>query len=314
MWNSLLPFLLMAPGLFLLCKGADWLVSGASGLGIHWGLSPLVVGLVIVGFGTSSPELAVSIGAVFSDKSGLATGNVLGSNIFNIALIGGLCAVIVPLKVGIQIIRLDAPLLIGASLLTMVLLFDGALTRVEGVILFSGLLLWTGWIFFASRKETIASSDGIEVESADSVKKLAGLVLLGLFLLVLGSHLLVDGASRFARELGVSEMVIGFTVVAAGTSLPELASSLVAARRNQCDLALGNIIGSNLFNLLGILGLTALIQPFAGVTVRPTEWVFFIGTAVLVLPLMWTGFVVRRWEGAVLLSSFLAYLYFIWPH
>jgi cation:H+ antiporter len=261
--------LLIAGGLTILVIGAEVLVRGASRLAAALGISPLVIGLTIVAFGTSSPELAVSLQSALNGQPDLAVGNVVGSNILNVLLILGLSALITPLIVAQQLVRLDVPIMIGASLLVWVLALNGAISQVEGASLFILMLAYIGFLLWQSRREHNAA---VEAEYAQeytshepkSMRRnlINGvLVVVGLALLVLGSRLFVQGASDLARTFGLSELVIGLTIVALGTSLPEVAASLMAAFKGERDIAVGNVVGSNIFNLLTVLALTALIAP-----------------------------------------------------
>ena len=317
----LLPGLMIAGGLVVLVLGAEVLVRGAAALAAALRISSLVIGLTVVAFGTSAPELAVSVLSAMSGKSDLAVGNVVGSNIFNVLVILGLSAVVTPLVVAAQIVRLDVPLVVGASVLLLVLGWDGRLGQLEGGLLFAGLLAYVAWSIVQSRRE----SAPIEAEFADlvppatratpwGVARDIGYVGLGLVLLVLGSHGLVGGAVEIAGLLGISELLVGLTIVAGGTSLPELATSVVAALKGERDIAVGNVVGSNLFNLLGVLGLTALVTP-AGVPVPATALALdipvMIVVAVACLPVFFTGHRIVRWEGALFLAYYAAYIAYL---
>ncbi len=305
-------------GLILLILGAEMLVRGASRLAAAIGISPLVIGLTVVAFGTSSPELAVSLVSAWSGQADIAVGNVVGSNIFNILVIVGLAALLVPLSVAQQLVRLDVPLLIGVSLLAFLFGRDGSIGRGEGIILFGILIAYLVFLIRMSRREAVVIQAEYAQEFGDGrfrgplqyVSYLV-LVVLGLILLVVGSRWLVAGAVALARLLGVSELVIGLTLIAGGTSLPEVATSVIAALRKERDIAVGNAVGSNLFNLLGVLGLTALMAP-QGVAVSQAALVFdlpvMIAVAVATLPIFFTGYCIARWEGALFLAYYGAYL------
>ncbi|MDA0824547.1 MAG: calcium/sodium antiporter, partial [Proteobacteria bacterium] len=261
-------FFYLAAGLILLVGGAEVLVRGASKLAAQFGIPPLIIGLTVVAFGTSTPETAVSVQAAMNGSGDLAIGNVVGSNIANVLLILGLTALIAPLIVSRQLIRLDVPIMIGASLLTLALAWDGQLDRSDGAILFACILAYTAFLITSGRREQAVKDDEFikEFGLQAAPKPYAwginlSLIIAGLFLLVSGSNLLVEGAVSLARALGLSELVIGLTVVAIGTSLPELATSVTAAFRGERDIAVGNIVGSNIFNLLCVLGLSALVSP-----------------------------------------------------
>lgn len=304
-------------GLALLIVGAEWLVRGASRLAAKIGISPLVVGLTVVAFGTSSPELAINIQAALAGQAEIAVGNVVGSNIFNILVIVGLSAVITPLVVHQQLIRLDVPLMIGLSLLTYLFALDGLLSTLEGFFLFGGLAAYIIFLIRQSRRE----SAEIEQEYVQEYSKPSevgwrpwavniGLALVGLGLLVLGARWLVESAVSVARWLGLSELVIGLTIVAAGTSLPEVATSVAAAVKGERDIAVGNAVGSSIFNLLSVLGLSSIIVP-GGIPVSEAALGFdmpiMIIISVAALPLFFTGNRIDRWEGWVFLATYVAY-------
>lgn len=308
--------LLFVAGGVLLIGGAELLVRGASRVAIAAGISPLVVGLTVVAFGTSAPELAVTVGSAYAGEADVALGNVLGSNIFNVLFILGVSALISPLVVAQQLIRLDVPLMIGVSVLALLLGLDGLIGRLDGALLFSGIIIYTVFLIRQSRRETAtvqAEYDevfGGEERREGSPLVNVGLIAAGLALLVLGSRWLVDAAITTATTLGVSELVIGLTIVAAGTSLPEVATSVLASIRGERDIAVGNVVGSNIFNLLAVLGLGSLIAP-AGVTVPPGALTFdipvMIAVAIATLPIFFTGYEIARWEGMVFLGYYIAY-------
>lgn len=313
-----LAVVLFIVGLGLLVAGAEALVRGTSAIAARAGISPLVIGLTVVAFGTSAPEMAVSVSAAYGGQAGadLALGNVVGSNICNVLLILGICAVITPLAVAQQLVRFDVPLLIGVSLLVLLLSLDGDLGRGSGALLFAGVIGYTAFAVRKGRREGTA----VEPEYAGKPQRRlalvinAGLVVLGLALLVLGARWLVDGAIRLARLLGIGELVIGLTVVAVGTSLPEVATSIVASLRGERDIAVGNVIGSCLFNLLAVLGLAALVAP-GPLTVQTSMLHFdlpvMVATAVACLPIFFTGYSISRWEGLLFLGYYIAYTAFL---
>jgi cation:H+ antiporter len=309
--------LLFAGGIVLLVIGAEALVRGATQAAERLGISPLVVGLTVVAFGTSAPELAVSLDAVWSGEAALATGNAVGSNIFNVLGILGAAALITPLSVSTGLIRRDVPLLVLLSAAVWLLAADGAIGRVDGALLVTGLVVYTATLIRASRAQSRVSSDAAGQPSAQAAGRVPAhwarstlLVAGGLGLLVLGSRLLVGAASAFASALGVSDLVIGLTVVAMGTSLPELVTSVVAALRGERDVAVGNVVGSNLFNLMGVLGLSAVAAP-TGLGVSDALLGFDIPLMGLValacLPIFFTGGRIARVEGLVLLIGYAAY-------
>jgi cation:H+ antiporter len=310
---------LFIAGLVALVGGAELLVRGASRIASALGISPLVVGLTVVAFGTSSPELAVSVGAAFNGQADIAVGNVVGSNIFNVLFILGLSALIAPLVVAQQLIRLDVPLMIGCSLLLLVFALDGTVGRAEGALLFAGIVAYTGFLVWQSRRETDPAvvAEYAEAYPASAARRWlldGGLIVIGLGLLVVGADWLVGAAVTFARQLGVSELVIGLTVVAAGTSLPEVAASVVAALKGERDIAVGNVVGSSIYNVLAVLGATALVSP-AGLAVAPSVLSFdlpvMIAVSVACLPIFFTGHRVDRWEGVVFLGYYACYTAFV---
>ena len=309
--------LYLIAGIALLSLGADRLVRGGSSIALRLGLTPLVIGLTIVAFGTSMPELVVSSQAALDGHGEIALGNVIGSNIFNIAVILGLTALIRPLKVNLQVLRLDMPAMIFASLLFVFFFRDHSITRGEGLILFLGILGYTAFTLYLARRETKKGSETVFQEGVPRKGKNVALDLLwiamGFSLLLLGSHLFVQGSIDIARMWGVSEAIIGLTIVALGTSLPELATSLAATLHKEVDIAIGNIVGSNLFNLLCILGIASLLMPVEGPAISAVDIGMMLGTAVLLVSFMWTGFVVSRWEGLVLLCGYGGYLFYLWP-
>lgn len=308
-------FVLIIAGLVLLIGGAEILVKGASRLAGAMGISSLVIGLTVVAFGTSAPELAVSMAAGLNGQADIALGNVLGSNIFNVLFILGLSALIIPLRVDTQLVRLDMPIMIGAALLGWWFAADGVLVLFEGVILCSGIIAYTAFLYFKSKADRLLL-DGERTKAVPmrhvGAKALAtsfGYVVIGLVLLVYGSRLLVDGAVDLARSLGVDELIISLTIVAAGTSMPEVFTSVVAALRGQRDIAVGNVVGSNIFNILMVLGATTIVSGSVGVS--PQVQHFDLPVMVLVmlvcLPIFFTRGEISRWEGGLLFFYYLAY-------
>jgi cation:H+ antiporter len=312
-------FLLL--GLALLVAGAELLVRGASRLALRFGISPLVIGLTVVAFGTSAPELAVSVQSGLAGQSGIAVGNIVGSNIFNVLMVLGLSALITPLVVSQQLVRLDVPLMIGASMLLWIMALDGRIGLFDGLLLTSGIMAYTVFAIQQSRKESAPVQAEYAQELGEGENTWVGrlpvqitLIIGGLALLVLGAHWLVDSAVAIARTLGVSEVIIGLTIVAAGTSLPELATSVVAAMRGEREIAVGNVIGSCLFNLLSIAGIAALVTP-GGLEVATSLLRFDIPVMVVValacLPIFAAGHLIARWEGALFLGYYLAYVLYL---
>lgn len=307
---SNLTLFLFALGLVLLVAGAELLVRGASRLAASLGIAPLVIGLTIVAFGTSAPEMAVSLQSALAGQGDIAFGNVIGSNIFNVLFILGLSALIAPLVVHVHLVRVDVPVMIGLSLLCLALSLDLRITRLEGLLLFAGIVAYTFWLFRASRKEPDAATAAPVYPAGGSRFADAGRIVVGLALLVLGSRWLVAGAVAIAQSFGMSELVIGLTVVAAGTSLPEVATSVLASVKGERDIAVGNVVGSNIFNILAVLGATALVAP-AGVPVataaRDFDAPVMVVVAVACLPIFFTGYVISRWEGFIFLGYYAAY-------
>lgn len=307
----MLSLLFLLLGLGLLYFGAQVLIKGGAALAFRFGLSALVVGLTVIAYGTSSPELVVSLQAAFSGNSAIAVGNVIGSNICNIALILGLCSLVQPLTASAQVIRREVPIMIGVSLLLVGVIWDGVIGRIDGALLLSGLIAYTWLTVRAARaaKEGLAEREYDEDfhVGAPGAGRSVALVGLGLAVLIGGSHLFVTGAVEIARHWGISDVVIGLTVVAVGTSLPELATSLVAALRGHSDVAIGNVVGSNIFNVLGILGVVALVHPIDAAGLSRIDLGMMIATAVALLPVARSGGRVNRVEGAILLGVYVAY-------
>lgn len=306
-------------GLGLLVLGAELLVRGATRLALTFGISPLVVGLTVVAYGTGSPEVAVSMQSGFSGQSDIAVGNVIGSNMFNVLFILGVSALITPLLVNRQLIRQEIPIMVGTSLLFAGLALDGRLSRLDGMILIALLAIYTAFLIVQSRRLGSTGDELADLESGGSgwdtkLPVQIALIAAGLALLVWGAKLLVGAAVVFATYLGVSEIIIGLTIVAAGTSLPEVATSVLAALRGERDIAVGNVVGSNIFNILGVLGLTAAIAP-GGLSVAPAIIAFdipaMIAVAIACLPIFFTGNLIARWEGAVFLGLYIAYTVYL---
>ncbi|WP_127806459.1 calcium/sodium antiporter [Hydrogenophaga sp. NH-16] len=310
-------------GLVALIAGAELLVRGSSKLALSFGISPLVVGLTIVAFGTSAPEVAVSVGAVLDGRTDLAIGNVVGSNIFNVLFILGLSAVITPLVVNIQLIRQEVPIMLGISLLLLVLALDRSLGLWDAVMLCTLMVAYTVFLVVQSRRETQAAVDeyAAEVQPAapgswDSrLPVQLALMAAGLGLLVVGSQWLVDAAVVFAQSLGVSDVVIGLTIVAAGTSMPEVATSVMAAVKGERDIAVGNVVGSNIFNILGCLGIAGVAAGATGLAVPESVmnfdiWVM-LAVALACVPVFMTGREIARWEGGVFLLYYVAYVAYL---
>lgn len=308
-------------GLFVLIIGAEILVRGATRLAARLGVSPLIIGLTVVAFGTSSPELAVSIKAALSGQTQVALGNVVGSNIFNVLFILGLSALITPLVVAQQLIKLDVPIMIGLSLLLLVLGWDLRISRLDGLLLFSGLVVYIWFSVRHSRKETQIIKQQYASEFAMPVSgpgsnwlTQSAMIIAGLILLMTGSAWLVESATAIAKYLGVSDLIIGLTIIAAGTSLPEVVTSVIASIRGERDIAVGNIIGSNLFNIMAVLGLSSA-SATDGIAIPASAIRFdipvMIAVAFACFPIFFSGGRISRWEGGLLLAYYFAYTLYL---
>lgn len=306
----LLDSISLAGGLALLVGAASLLVRGAAALALRMGLSPLVVGLTVVAFGTSAPELVVSVQAALAGAGGIAVGNVVGSNIANVGLILGISALVRPIASDPSVLRRDLPVMIGATLLASALLLDQELARIEGSLLVLGLVVYLAWSLHEARRQR-GAADLSEVPTDLSTGRAALYVALGLGGLVLGSDLFVDGAVGLAEAANVSNAVIGLTVVALGTSLPELATSIVAALRGESEIAVGNVIGSNLFNVLGILGVGALAAPLSAPGLQITDLGVMIALALVLAPMMRSAQRLVRMEAGVLVLGYVGYVAYL---
>lgn len=304
-------------GLVLLAAGAEALVRGSASLARRLRLTPLVIGLTVVAFGTSAPEMLVSVVGAWQGRGDIALGNVVGSNIFNVGLILGLTALIAPIRIRLSLLRIDAPVMVAVTIGAVGLAIGGTVPRWGGGLL---LVLLVGFTLFSiamARREVDA---GVNEEFETGVP--SGLrspllevtmIVVGLVLLVVGSRLLVTASTAIAQHLGVGDAVIGLTIVAAGTSMPELATSLAAALRGQPDIAVGNVIGSNLFNILGILGASAVFRPLVAPGIQQIDLWVMLAFAIGLLPLLWSGRTLQRWEGLLLLAGYGAFLWLRWP-
>ncbi len=312
-------FLTLLVGLTILTVGAEFLVRGASRLAALAGVSSLVIGLTVVAYGTSAPELAVSMKSALAGQSDIALGNVIGSNVFNVLFILGICAMIFPLRVDSQLVRMDVPIMIGVSILGFVLCLDGNIGRLDGLILASGAIGYTAFTVIKSRRETKAIKAEFDQEYAvvqeHSPKTVAWnflLLLIGLVLLVSGARMFVNSAITIAEAMGVSQLVIGLTIVAAGTSLPEVATSVVATIRGERDIAIGNVVGSNIFNILSVLGFTAIVSPInVQASAIQLDLPVMMGVAIICLPIFFTGLLILRWEGAVFFGLYILYTVYL---
>lgn len=313
-----LNLILLAAGLLGLFIGGEWLIKGASRLARSFGVSGLIVGLTVVSFGTSLPELIVSLNAALRGSSDIAIGNVVGSNIANIGLILGVTGLIYPIAVRRSLMRRDIPIMLGVMFISYLMILDGMISRVDGALLFLGLLSFMGLMIVIAWRQnhqplTAAQKAEIEAEEGPAIQisqrgREALRLGVGLVVLVVGARLTVDNAIDIARIVGVSELVIGITLVALGTSLPELAASGVAAMRQQSDIAIGNVIGSNIFNVLSILGITALVKPIA---VNPRiidfDGLVMLGFALMLIPFIWNRHI-NRTEAGILLFAYVAFM------
>lgn len=314
---SIITFALLVGGLVLLVIGAELLVSGASKVAAILGISPLIIGLTVVAYGTSAPEMSVSVMSGFAGRADIAVGNVVGSNILNTLLILGLSSLVAPLIVAKQIIRSDVPIVIGVSVLLYVFALDGTISKVDGVILFTGAIVYTLSLLYQSRRQVSQENDEFEQEygfdgDRSSLTWLKNIIFIvvGSGMLVLGSDWLVDSATAIARSFGVSDLLIGLTIVSFGTSLPELATSIMASIRGERDIAVGNVLGSNIFNILAVLGVAGILAP-QGVAVSEAAIEFNIPIAIAVafacLPIFASGNRIDRWEGLLFTFYYLAY-------
>ena len=313
----LMMIIFLVVGMVFLYFGAELLVKGSANLALRCGVSALVAGLTIVALGTSAPELVVSIKAGLDGLGDIAVGNVVGSNIFNIAVILGISAIVRPMKVHLNVLRVDTPVMLAASVLLLAVLYDQKVSRVEGLVLFIGIIAYIVFTIISARRAGETKVD-FPVEQIIPEKKVSAVldiifVVGGLGLLIVGSRFFIDGAVDLARFIGVSEAVIGLTIVAVGTSLPELATSVIAALKKEEDIAIGNIIGSNIFNILAILGTSSLVNPLSAAGVSQISLYFMLGTTVLLIPFMRTGFVLNRIEGLLLILIYGGYMYYLWP-
>ena len=311
----MLNVLLLLLGVVLLAAGGETLIRGSLAAAKRLGVSPLLSGLVIVGFGTSAPELVVSIDAALNERPDIAIGNIVGSNIVNVLLILGVCALITPLAVRPLALRRDAVTVVAASILFLILVGGSALDQADALIFLLALIAYLSWAYYTERSSSATSAElhGAEAEELSLMPKTAfwivAAVFLGLLLLIGGSQVLLMGAVGIADYFGVSEAVIGLTLVAVGTSLPELSISVIATIRRQADVAVGNILGSNIFNLLGILGISALLQPLPvhARILQFDQWVM-LGAALLLMLFLYTGRRLSRLEGGVLLVGYSVYV------
>ena len=310
-WQLLLQTVLLAVGFVMLIKGADWFVDGAASLAAKFGIPQLVIGLTIVAMGTSAPEAAVSISAALQDNAGITIGNVVGSNILNVLVILGLASVIIPIAVKKSTIRYEIPFTIFVTVVLAVLgLWDNKISRLEGIILWVLFIVYLAYLFVMTKK---GDADAEENESKlDKVWKMAVFILVGGGLIVWGSDVTVDAATKIAGYFGMTDRLIGLTIVALGTSLPELITSVTAAKKGNADIAIGNIVGSNIFNILFVVGTTALITP----VVYAQNFIVDSIVAVVVMVLLWFLVInkdkkLKRWGGVILLIGYVGYFIYL---
>ncbi|NJP04641.1 MAG: calcium/sodium antiporter [Chloroflexaceae bacterium] len=322
---DVLTLVLFVIGIVLLIVGAELLVRGASNLALAIGISPLVVGLTVVSFGTSAPELAVSIQGAFAGQKevDVALGNVIGSNIMNILFVLGLSALIAPLAISMQLIRMDVPLMIGISFIMWLMALNGRVDRIDGFILAVGIVGYVAWTIYKSRQEQQDSQTADSTEEEQNARANKGFVtivqnvifvVIGLVFLVTGANWLLNGAVTIAEYLGISSLIIGLTIVAVGTSLPEVATSVIGVLRGERDIVVGNVIGSNIFNILAVLGFASLLAP-NGITVPENALRFdipiMVAVALVCFPVFFTGYMMRRWEGFLFICYYMLYTTFL---
>jgi len=305
-------FLLVGAGLTMLYFGAEWLVKGSITISNKLGVSQLVIGLTVVAFGTSTPELAVSVSSAMQGLSDVALGNVVGSNIVNIGAILGVSAIINPIIVSKSAIRKQVPIMIGISFLLLAIILDGKIDLIDGVLLVVGIIVFTWYSYRSSKKDTDIEEILVSKTLQKNVfSKSIVFMIAGLLLLTGGSFLTVDNAVIIGASFGISELFMGLTIVAIGTSLPELITSVVAARKGHADLSVGNIVGSNIFNIMAILGISSLIS---GITVSEKVLVdvgIMLAFSLVLIPIMRSGFVISRKEGVFLIAGYIGYVMFL---
>lgn len=312
---ELMTLLLLVVGLVLLTIGADVLVKGASSLAGALGISPLIIGLTVVAFGTSAPEMSVSVSSAFKGSAEIAVGNVVGSNIFNVLFILGVSAIAASLVVQKQLVRFDIPIMIYASFIVLLMGIDGQISRFDGLLLFAGIIAYTVFLIKEARREGVLVVDGgDDIAPPQPLWKNNILIVVGLVMLVVGSQWLVDGAVEIAKYFGLSELVIGLTIVAAGTSLPELATSVMASLKGERDIAIGNIVGSNIFNIGAVLGLSSIVAP-QGLSVTGTLLTIDIPVMLLValvcLPVLLSNYTITRVDGVAFLACYVVYVIYL---
>jgi len=304
-------------GLIMLFAGAEGLIRGSSSLALRVGITPLVVGLTVVAFGTSSPELVVSLKAALEGNGDISLGNIIGSNIANIALILGVSALIKPMKVQAQVVRREIPIMIFVTLLLVLFLLDNEIRMIEGIVFFIGILLYSVASIFLAKKEKSreAKDEFIEGVVHKPLKIWIAILFIffGLVLLFYGSNIFLEASVEIAKIFGMSQAVIGLTIIAVGTSLPELVTSAVAAYKNESDIAIGNVVGSNVYNILFILGITAIIIPVSARGITSIDIIIMLLAAIVILPMAWSKFTLNRTEGVFLLIGYAVYIYYLLP-
>ena len=312
--NFLINIIFVVSGIVMLYFGANWFVNGAVTIAKKFRISQIVIGLTIVAFGTSSPELAVNVSAALDGISDVVMGNIVGSNILNIGLIIGISAIIRPLIVHKTTIRKEVPIMIGVAAVLILMSIDGHLTFTDGIILFIGILIFTIVSYKMTKKEDSDLEEiptGLKLEKSNVVPRSILLLGVGLTLLTIGAFLTLDNAVSIAKTIGISERIIGLTLVAIGTSLPELTTSIIAAKKGHFDLSVGNIVGSNIFNILAILGISAILIDISITESMFLDYYVMLAFSLVLIPIMRTGFVISRIEGMFLIAGYLAYVIFL---
>jgi len=312
-----LPVFYILASFILLYFGASWLVKGSSALAIKAGISPLVAGLTVVAFGSSSPALFVSANAALIGHGNIAIGNIIGSNMFNICIILGISAIIAPLKIKMRLLKIEIPVLILVTIGFMFLFSDRYISRSEGGLLLVGIVLYAFLTVILAHRE---KDKEVFVEYDESVTSgkmkwylPAGMIVLGMGVLVAASELLTRGAIAISRSMGVGETIISFTVIAAGTSLPLLASSIVATRKKKYEIAIGNVIGANIFNIMGVIGISAVINPLSAIAFSNIDLYIMLGVTLFLLPFFRINYILKRDEGIFMIGLYLIYMYYLWP-
>jgi len=311
------PIFLILISLILMYFGASWLVKGSSSLALKAGISPLIAGITVVAFGNASPELAASVYAALSGHGNIAIGNVIGSSFFNILIVLGISALIAQLKIRIQLIKIDIPVLIAATIGFMLCFADRQISRFEGGILLFGLILYMIIkIILARREKSVEILAEVKNSVPDQKIKwfwAIGIIIAGVGLLVAGSELLVKGAVAMAGALGVGETIIGLTIIAAATSIPLLTFSIVASIRKEYNLAIGNVVGASIFNILGTIGISSVIHPLSAIAISSIDLYIMVGVSLLLLQLLRTKYILKRDDGIFMIGVYLFYLYYLWP-